>query len=63
MPIVFFDLLSSVALTSTNHEGDQPAYLTLTDDRVPVEQRFCAAGIYEFVVNEEEGNMKLQINA
>lgn len=49
-----FDLLSSVALSGTNHEGDQPAHLTLRDDSVPVarnlaiydgpEQRFCPAG-------------------
>ena len=49
-----FDLLSSVALTGTNHEHDQPAHLTLKDDTVPVnhnlaifdgpEQRFCPAG-------------------
>ncbi|BFG04512.1 electron transfer flavoprotein-ubiquinone oxidoreductase mitochondrial [Drosophila madeirensis] len=70
---VSFDLLSSVALTGTNHEGDQPAHLTLKDDRIPVdhnlalyegpEQRFCPAGVYEYVPNEEGGNMKLQINA
>uniref|UniRef100_A0A2M3Z244 Electron transfer flavoprotein-ubiquinone oxidoreductase n=1 Tax=Anopheles braziliensis TaxID=58242 RepID=A0A2M3Z244_9DIPT len=68
-----FDLLSSVALTGTNHEGDQPAHLTLRDDTVPVknnlaiydgpEARFCPAGVYEFVPNDEGGNMKLQINA
>lgn len=49
-----FDLLSSVALTGTNHEGDQPPHLTLADDTVPVknnltvydgpEGRFCPAG-------------------
>lgn len=49
-----FDLLTSVALTGTNHEGDQPAHLTLKDDSVPVnlnlakysgpEGRFCPAG-------------------
>lgn len=49
-----FDLLSSVALSGTNHEGDQPAHLTLKDDNIPVaqnlaiydgpEQRFCPAG-------------------
>lgn len=54
---ISFDLLSSVALSGTNHEGDQPAHLTLKDDSVPVarnlaiydgpEQRFCPAG--EFV--------------
>ncbi|XP_058126044.1 electron transfer flavoprotein-ubiquinone oxidoreductase, mitochondrial [Anopheles ziemanni] len=68
-----FDLLSSVALTGTNHEGDQPAHLTLKDDTVPVknnlaiydgpESRFCPAGVYEYVPNDEGGNMKLQINA
>ena len=69
-----FDLLSSVALTGTNHEGDQPAHLTLHDDSVPVdhnlalfdgpEQRFCPAGVYEYVPDEEnEGDMRLQINA
>lgn len=46
--------MSSVALTGTNHEGDQPAHLTLLDDSVPVnvnlnlydgpEGRFCPAG-------------------
>lgn len=51
---VTFDLLTSVALTGTNHEGDQPAHLTLKDDTVPVKQnlavfdgpeaRFCPAG-------------------
>ncbi|XP_052862318.1 electron transfer flavoprotein-ubiquinone oxidoreductase, mitochondrial [Anopheles cruzii] len=70
---ITFDLLSSVALTGTNHEGDQPAHLTLRDDTVPVannlaiydgpEARFCPAGVYEFVANDEGGNMKLQINA
>ena len=53
---VSFDLLSSVALTGTNHEADQPPHLTLKDDTVPVknnlavydgpEGRFCPAGIY-----------------
>ncbi|XP_055312000.1 electron transfer flavoprotein-ubiquinone oxidoreductase, mitochondrial [Sitodiplosis mosellana] len=70
---ITFDLLSSVALTGTNHEGDQPAHLTLKDDKIPVdvnlsvyggpEARFCPAGVYEFVPNEEGGNTKLQINA
>lgn len=51
---ITFDLLSSVALTGTNHEADQPAHLTLKDDTVPVKQnlgifdgpegRFCPAG-------------------
>ena len=52
--VISFDLLSSVALTGTNHEGDQPAHLTLKNDEVPVdvnlklydgpEGRFCPAG-------------------
>ena len=51
-----FDLLSSVALTGTNHEGDQPPHLTLLDDDIPVqvnyerfdgpEGKFCPAGTY-----------------
>ncbi|EDV24932.1 uncharacterized protein TRIADDRAFT_56357 [Trichoplax adhaerens] len=69
---VSFDLLSSVALSGTNHEHDQPAHLTLRNDDVPVshnltifdgpEQRFCPAGVYEFVQNEDGGS-RLQINA
>ena len=51
---ITFDLLTSVALTGTNHEGDQPPHLTLLDDTLPVKQnlakydgpegRFCPAG-------------------
>jgi len=69
---VSFDLLSSVALTGTNHEGDQPPHLTLKDDSVAVsrnlaiydgpEQRFCPAGVYEYI-EEEGGEKRLQINA
>lgn len=68
-----FDLLSSVALTGTNHEGDQPPHLTLKDDTVPVknnlavfdgpEGRFCPAGVYEFVPMESGDGQRLQINA
>uniref|UniRef100_A0A6Q2ZGX1 Electron transfer flavoprotein-ubiquinone oxidoreductase n=1 Tax=Esox lucius TaxID=8010 RepID=A0A6Q2ZGX1_ESOLU len=68
-----FDLLSSVALSGTNHEGDQPPHLTLKDDSVPVarnlaiydgpEQRFCPAGVYEYVPLETGEGMRLQINA
>jgi len=72
---VSFDLLSSVALSGTNHDHDQPAHLTLFNDSVPVErnykifdgpeQRFCPAGVYEYVPLEggEEGEVRLQINA
>ncbi|CAO1339189.1 unnamed protein product [Diamesa serratosioi] len=74
--IVSFDLLSSVALTGTNHEADQPAHLTLKNDDVPVktnwniykgpESRFCPAGVYEYVPDENDKSgemMRLQINA
>jgi len=67
-----FDLLSSVALTGTNHEADQPAHLTLYDDSVPEslnwakyagpEGRFCPAGVYEYQPNDA-GEMQLIINA
>nr|XP_039269664.1 electron transfer flavoprotein-ubiquinone oxidoreductase, mitochondrial-like [Styela clava] len=72
---ISFDLLSSVALSGTNHEHDQPPHLTLKNDSVPVyqnlgifdgpEQRFCPAGVYEYVPLEDgkEGEMRLQINA
>ncbi|XP_072024499.1 electron transfer flavoprotein-ubiquinone oxidoreductase, mitochondrial-like [Amphiura filiformis] len=70
---ISFDLLSSVALSGTNHEGDQPAHLTLRDDSIPVdrnlamydgpEQRFCPAGVYEYVPTEDGAGQRLQINA
>ncbi|XP_025778006.1 electron transfer flavoprotein-ubiquinone oxidoreductase, mitochondrial [Puma concolor] len=70
---ISFDLLSSVALSGTNHEHDQPAHLTLKDDSIPVnknlsiydgpEQRFCPAGVYEFVPLEQGDGFRLQINA
>ena len=71
---ISFDLLTSVALTGTNHEHDQPPHLTLLDDAVPVEQNFnvyggpeqhfCPAGVYEYVPREDETEgMRLQINA
>ena len=68
---ISFDKLSSVFLSSTNHEENQPVHLTLKDDAVPVsvnlndydgpEARFCPAGVYEYV--EEDGAQRLQINA
>jgi len=69
--VVTFDRMSSVFLSSTSHEEDQPAHLTLKDPRVPIdvnlalynapEQRYCPAGVYEIV--EESGESKLRINA
>ena len=68
-----FDKPSSVFLSSTNHEEDQPVHLTLKDASVPVEvnykqyagpeQRFCPAGVYEFLTEEDGSNPRLQINA
>ena len=67
-----FDRLSSVFVSNTNHEENQPAHLTLRDASVPVdvnlaryagpEQRYCPAGVYEFVP-AEGGGERLQINA
>lgn len=67
-----FDRLSSVFISNTNHEENQPAHLTLKDPSVPVdinwekyagpESRYCPAGVYEFVQNDE-GKERLQINA
>ena len=68
---ITFDRLSSVFISNTNHEENQPSHLTLKDQDVPVainldvyagpEQRYCPAGVYEYV--EFEGRPKLQINA
>jgi electron-transferring-flavoprotein dehydrogenase len=67
-----FDRLSSVFLSNTNHEENQPIHLTLKDPSVPVEvnlatyagpeSRFCPAGVYEFV-KSDNGKARLQINA
>ncbi|HEX8258449.1 MAG TPA: electron transfer flavoprotein-ubiquinone oxidoreductase, partial [Allosphingosinicella sp.] len=69
--VISFDRLSSVFLSNTNHEEDQPVHLTLKDASIPVavnladydgpEQRYCPAGVYEYV--EEAGRRRLQINA
>jgi len=70
-----FDRLSSVFISNTNHEENQPAHLTLKDPSVPVnvnlarfagpEGRYCPAGVYEFVPDEAMGGnaQRLQINA
>ncbi|MCE2879001.1 MAG: electron transfer flavoprotein-ubiquinone oxidoreductase [Comamonadaceae bacterium] len=67
-----FDRLSSVFISNTNHEENQPAHLTLKDAGVPVatnlakyagpEGRYCPAGVYEYVKNDD-GSDRLQINA
>ena len=70
--VISFDRLSSVFLSNTNHEEDQPIHLTLKDPAIPIEvnlsfydapeQRYCPAGVYEIVGQEEDGP-RLQINA
>ena len=70
--VLTFDRLTSVFLSNTNHEEDQPVHLTLKDSAVPVEvnlalydgpeQRYCPAGVYEFV-ESGDGGRRLQINA
>jgi electron-transferring-flavoprotein dehydrogenase len=71
-----FDRLSSVFVSNTNHEENQPVHLKLKDPAIPVklnlpkyagpEQRYCPAGVYEFVKDEAgspDGDVRLQINA
>jgi electron-transferring-flavoprotein dehydrogenase len=67
-----FDRLSSVFISNTNHAEDQPVHLTLKNPAIPVdvnlakyagpEQRYCPAGVYEFV-KTDAGGERLQINA
>ena len=69
---ITFDRLSSVYVSNTNHEENQPPHLTLKDPNVPVrvnlakyagpESRYCPAGVYEFV-SADGGQQRLQINA
>jgi electron-transferring-flavoprotein dehydrogenase len=71
--IVSFDKMSSVALSNTNHERNQPVHLKLQDASVPIdinlnlydapEQRYCPAGVYEIIRNSESGLPSLLINA
>ena len=70
--VLTFDRLSSVFISNTNHEENQPAHLTLKDATVPVavnlaryagpEGRYCPAGVYEYVKNDNGGD-RLVINA
>jgi len=69
--VITFDRLSSVYLSNTNHEEDQPVHLQLKDPSLPIEfnlptydcpsQRYCPAAVYEVV--EEEGSKVFRINA
>ena len=69
---ITFDKLGSLFISNVNHEENQRCHLTLKDASVPVsinlalyagpEQRYCPAGVYEFVKNEDDSD-RLQINA
>jgi electron-transferring-flavoprotein dehydrogenase len=69
--VLTFDRLSSVFLSATNHEENQPCHLRLKDESVAIsvnyaqfgapETRYCPAGVYE-ILGEEEGKPRLQIN-
>ncbi|MDR5752412.1 MULTISPECIES: electron transfer flavoprotein-ubiquinone oxidoreductase [unclassified Caballeronia] len=68
-----FDRLSSVFISNTNHDENQPAHLTLRDASAPMsinlakyaglEARYCPAGVYEFSEDDVQGGKRLQINA
>jgi electron-transferring-flavoprotein dehydrogenase len=71
---ISFDLLTNLARAGTNHESDQPPHLRVQNASIPVdvnlklydgpEQRYCPAGVYEFVDDpDNKGAKKLQINA
>jgi electron-transferring-flavoprotein dehydrogenase len=71
--VLTFDKLSSVYLSNTNHEEDQPAHLTLKDPSIPIRvnlpeyaepaTRYCPAGVYEVLYDEAGANPRFQINA
>jgi electron-transferring-flavoprotein dehydrogenase len=71
--VLTFDRLTSVSFSNTNHGEDQPVHLTLKDAAVPIEvnlarfdapeQRYCPAGVYEIVRDDDGANPRLQINA
>ena len=71
--VITFDKLSSVFVSNTNHNEDQPVHLTLKDPAVPItvnlplyeapEQRYCPAGVYEIVREADGSSPRLQINA
>ncbi len=71
--LISFDKLSSVFISNTNHEEDQPVHLRLADPSIPIDynlkvfdepaQRYCPAGVYEVVRDDAGNNPRFQINA
>ena len=71
--VLSFDRLTNVSFSATNHEEDQPIHLTLADDSVPISQnlpkyaepaqRYCPAGVYEVLYDDNGQNPQFQINA
>ena len=71
--VISFDKLSSVFISNTNHEEDQPVHLRLGDESIPIEknlpefdepaQRYCPAGVYEVVREDDGSNPRFVINA
>jgi electron-transferring-flavoprotein dehydrogenase len=71
--ILTFDRLTNVSFTATNHGEDQPSHLKLIDDSIPIQvnlpiydepaQRYCPAGVYEIVREDDGSNPRFQINA
>jgi len=71
--VLTFDKLTSVSFSATNHEEDQPVHLKLADPSIPVDvnlsefagpsQRYCPAGVYEFIFDDKGENPRFQINA
>jgi electron-transferring-flavoprotein dehydrogenase len=68
-----FDRLTNVSFSATNHEEDEPCHLQLADPNIPIEvnlsefaepaQRYCPAGVYEVIRNDDGSNPRFQINA
>merc|ERR1712137_1164458 len=73
--VLSFDILTNLARSGTNHEGDQPAHLRIKPECADVpnnvsiteyagpEQRFCPARVYEYNENPDTGALELNINA
>ncbi len=68
-----FDRLTNVSFSGTNHEEEQPCHLQLADASIPVDvnlpefaepaQRYCPAGVYEIIRDDDGSNPRFQINA